>query len=157
MFGVLFFCQSPSVLNEWLLCIDNEQSEVPECVAGDFPEQQPGERQVSSDPLCPIYFIIHCLAYYDQPKNWLVFCFSYPCLPFGNWLLWLVLCYFFTLINEHAENIYDMLMISWSMMMNLWYFRGLGLFPEYLSVRTCSLDDHLGKQYNQEVEWDALS
>jgi hypothetical protein len=28
------------------------------------------------------------------------------------------------------------------MMMNLYYFRGLGLFLEYLSVRTCSLDDH---------------
>jgi hypothetical protein len=28
------------------------------------------------------------------------------------------------------------------MMMNLCYFRGLGLFLEYLSVRTCSLDDH---------------
>jgi hypothetical protein len=36
------------------------------------------------------------------------------------------------------------------MMMNLYHFRGLGLFPEYLSVRTCSLDDHLGKQYNYE-------
>jgi hypothetical protein len=36
------------------------------------------------------------------------------------------------------------------MMMNLCYFRGLGLFPEYLSVRTCSLDDHPGKQYNHE-------
>jgi hypothetical protein len=43
MFGVLFFCYSPSVLNEWLLCVDNEQYVVPECVAGDFPEQQPGE------------------------------------------------------------------------------------------------------------------
>jgi hypothetical protein len=30
------------------------------------------------------------------------------------------------------------------------YFRGLGLFLEYLSVRTCSLDDHRGKQYNHE-------
>jgi hypothetical protein len=43
MFGILFFCYSPSVLNEWLLCVDNEQSVVPECVAGDFPEQQPHE------------------------------------------------------------------------------------------------------------------
>jgi hypothetical protein len=31
------------MLNEWLLCVDNEQSEVSECVAGDFPEQQHGE------------------------------------------------------------------------------------------------------------------
>ena len=43
MFGVLFFCHSLSVLNERLLCVDNEQSKVPECVAGDFREQQPGE------------------------------------------------------------------------------------------------------------------
>jgi hypothetical protein len=74
-------------------------------------------RQVSSDPLCPIYFIIHCPAYYDQPKDWLVFCFSCPWLSFGNWLLWLVSCYCSTLINEHDENIYDTLMISW-----LWWW-----------------------------------
>jgi hypothetical protein len=87
-------------------------------------------RQVSSDPLCPTYFIIHCPAYQDQPKDWLVFCFSCPWLSFGNWLLWLVLCYCFTLINEHDENIYDMLMmISW-----LWWWTcdtlgDLGCFP----------------------------
>jgi hypothetical protein len=28
MFGVLFFCHSPSVMNERLLCVDNGQSEV---------------------------------------------------------------------------------------------------------------------------------
>jgi hypothetical protein len=43
MIGVLFLCHFPSVLNELLYCIDNEQSEVSECVAGDFPKQQPGE------------------------------------------------------------------------------------------------------------------
>jgi hypothetical protein len=43
MFGVLFFCHFPNVLNELLLCVDNEQSEGSECVAGDFSEQQPGE------------------------------------------------------------------------------------------------------------------
>lgn len=26
-----------------ILCVDNEQSVVPECVVGDFPEQQHGE------------------------------------------------------------------------------------------------------------------
>jgi hypothetical protein len=31
------------MLNEWLLCVDNEESVIIECVAGDFPEQQPGE------------------------------------------------------------------------------------------------------------------
>jgi hypothetical protein len=35
-------------------------------------------------------------------------------------------------------------------MMNLCYFRGLGLFLEYLSVRTYSLYDHPEKQYNHE-------
>jgi hypothetical protein len=29
---------------------------VPECVAEDLPEQQPGEGKLSSDPLCPIHF-----------------------------------------------------------------------------------------------------
>jgi hypothetical protein len=50
MFGVLFFCYSPSELNEGLLCVDNEQSEVSECVVGDFPEQQLGEGKC---PLTP--------------------------------------------------------------------------------------------------------
>jgi hypothetical protein len=43
MLGVLFFCYSSSVLNELFFCIDNEQYVVPEGVAGDFSEQQPGE------------------------------------------------------------------------------------------------------------------
>jgi hypothetical protein len=30
------------------------------------------------------------------------------------------------------------------MMIYLWHLRGLELFPEYLSVRTCSLRDHPG-------------
>jgi hypothetical protein len=53
MFGVLFSCHSPSVLNECLLCVVNKQSEVSECVAGDFAEQQPGEGK------CPLthYFL----------------------------------------------------------------------------------------------------
>jgi hypothetical protein len=34
--------------------------------------------------------------------------------------------------------------------MSLCYFRGLGLFSEYLSVRTYSLDDHPRKLYNHE-------
>jgi hypothetical protein len=114
-------------------------------------------RQVSSDPLCPTYFIIHCPAYHDQPKDWLVFSFSCPWLSFGNWLLWLESCYCLILINEHHENIlwYDDVILD--MMMNLWYFRGLWLFPEYLSVRTCSLDDHPRKQYNHDGGWDTLS
>jgi hypothetical protein len=30
------------------------------------------------------------------------------------------------------------------MMIYLWHLTGFGLFPEYLSVRTCSLRDHPG-------------
>jgi hypothetical protein len=37
------------------------------------------------------------------------------------------------------------------MMMYLWHLRGLERFLEYLSVRTCSLDDRPGKQCNQGV------
>jgi hypothetical protein len=62
-------------------------------------------RQVSSDPLCPIYFIIHCPAYYEQPKDWLALYLPCPWLPFG--LLWLDSCYCLTLINEHDVNTYD--------------------------------------------------
>jgi hypothetical protein len=74
-------------------------------------------RQVSSDPLCPIYFIIHCPAYYEQPKDWLAFYLLCPWLPFG--LLWLASCYCFTLINEHDVNTYDTTLSLW-----LWCWTG---------------------------------
>jgi hypothetical protein len=97
-------------------------------------------RQVSSDPLCPIYFIIHCPAYHDQPKDWLALYLPYPWLPFG--LLWLASCYCFTLIDEHDVNIYD------TMMLSRWWSCDIlgdsGHFPEYLSVRTCSGSDNPG-------------
>jgi hypothetical protein len=71
-------------------------------------------RQVSSNLLCPIYFIIHCPAYDDQPKDWLALYLTCPWLPFG--LLWLALCYCFNLINEHDVTIDDTMMLSrwWS-------------------------------------------
>jgi hypothetical protein len=59
-------------------------------------------RQVSSDLLCPIYFIIHQSAYHDQPKDWLALYLPYPWLPFGL-LLFSSMCYCSTLINEHDE------------------------------------------------------
>jgi hypothetical protein len=74
-------------------------------------------RQVSSDLLCPIYFIIHCLAYYEQPNDWLAFYLPSPWLPFG--LLWLDSCYCFTLINEHDVNTYDTMLSLW-----LWCWTG---------------------------------
>jgi hypothetical protein len=105
-------------------------------------------RQVSSDLLCPIYFIIHCPAYYEQPKDWLAFYLLSPWFPFG--LLWLDSCYCFTLINEHDVNTYDTML---SLLLWCWTGDTLGGssgFLECLSVRTCSLDDRPGKQCNHE-------
>jgi hypothetical protein len=59
MLGMMLSCHSPSVLNECLLCIVNEQSEVSECVAGDFPEQQHGEGKCPLTYLCPTHMIIN--------------------------------------------------------------------------------------------------
>jgi hypothetical protein len=42
----------PNVLNACSLYLDNEQSEVPECVVGDLPEQQPGEGK------CPLTYYV---------------------------------------------------------------------------------------------------
>jgi hypothetical protein len=74
-------------------------------------------RQVSSDPLCLIHFIIHCPAYYEQHKDWLAFYLPCPWLPFG--LLWLDSRYCFTLINEHDVNTYDTMLSLW-----LWCWTG---------------------------------
>jgi hypothetical protein len=52
MFCVLFICLYPNVLNAWSLCLDNEQLVVPECVAEDLPEQQPGEGK------CPLTYYV---------------------------------------------------------------------------------------------------
>jgi hypothetical protein len=74
-------------------------------------------RQVSSDLLCPIYFIIHQPAYHAQPKDLLALYLPCPWLPFG--LLWLASCYCFTVINEHDVNTYDMMLSLW-----LWCWTG---------------------------------
>jgi hypothetical protein len=108
-------------------------------------------RQVSSDPLCPTYFIIHCPTYHEQPKDGLVFCFL---SVFTLWelvtMISIMLLLYFNQWTWWEHLWYDDAILI--MMMNLWYFRRLGLFPEYLSVRTCPLDDHPGKQYNHEGE-----
>jgi hypothetical protein len=54
MFGVLFICLFPNVLNVWSLYLDNEQPVVPECVTEDLPEQQPGEGKCSL-----IHYVLH--------------------------------------------------------------------------------------------------
>jgi hypothetical protein len=46
----------PNVLNACSLYLDNEQSEIPECVFGDLPKQQPGEG------MCPLpHYVLHTL------------------------------------------------------------------------------------------------
>ena len=56
MFGVLFIYTFPNVLNVCSLYLDNEQLVVPECVAEDPSQQQPGEGK------CPLtYYVLHTL------------------------------------------------------------------------------------------------
>jgi hypothetical protein len=52
MIGVLFICLYPNVINAWSLYLDDEQPMVPECVAEDFLEQQPGEGK------CPLTYYV---------------------------------------------------------------------------------------------------
>jgi hypothetical protein len=52
------------------------------------------------------------------------------------------LCYCFNIINEHDVIFYDTMMLSQGGSSD--YFRGLRLFPECLSVRTCLGSDNLG-------------
>jgi hypothetical protein len=56
----MFWCDVhlyfPNVLNACSLYLDNKQSEIPECVVGDLPEQQLGEGK------CPLtYYVLHTL------------------------------------------------------------------------------------------------
>jgi hypothetical protein len=50
MYGVLFICLYPNVLNAGSLCLDNKQPVVHECVVEDLPEQQLGEGK------CPLTY-----------------------------------------------------------------------------------------------------
>ena len=89
-------------------------------------------KQVSSDLSCPtlLYNSLSRITLLKL-KDWLVYIYLILVYLFG--LIMVSLCYCFNLINEHDYLWYDDV-IS---MMILWYFRGLRLFPEYLSVRTC--------------------
>jgi hypothetical protein len=112
LYGVLF----PSVSRMLDVCLHSRRYRAVRGVWGNC-RRRPWAaatwwRQVSSDPLCPIYFIIHCPTYYEQPKDWLAFYLPYPWLPFG--LPWLASCYCFTLINEHDVNTYDTMLSLWS-------------------------------------------
>jgi hypothetical protein len=97
MFGVLFFCYSPSVLNVWSLCVHNKQSMFLEEVTGEALEQP------EDWLLCLIHFIIHSPTYHDQPKDWLPLHLPCSWLPFWVGLLWSTLYRCSTLINEHDE------------------------------------------------------
>jgi hypothetical protein len=46
----------PNVLSACSFYLDNEQSEVPECVVGDLPEQQPGEGKCPLTHYVPFIF-----------------------------------------------------------------------------------------------------
>ena len=106
-------------------------------------------RQVSSDPLCPTYFMIHCPALLYKTKgltslyslilvylfglSWLAFCY---CLNFNQWTwcehLW------------YDDVIPMMILLSWLCGWSCDTLGGSDLFPEYLSVRTFSWSDHPG-------------
>jgi hypothetical protein len=105
-------------------------------------------RQVSSDLLCPIYFIIHQPAYHEQPRDWLAFYLPCPWLPFWVTMVRFMLLLYFNQWTWCEHLWYDV--VSMIMMLDWWYFRGLERFLECLSVRTCSLDDRPGKQCNHE-------
>jgi hypothetical protein len=53
-----------------------------EGVAGEVPKKQLGEGHMSSDLLCPIYFIIHSPAYHEQPKALTSFLFTMSLITF---------------------------------------------------------------------------
>jgi hypothetical protein len=100
----------PNALNVWSLYLDNEQLVVPECVAKDLPEQQPGKGK------CPLtYYVL--LTYNSlsritllKLKDWLVCIYLVLVYLFG--LIMVSLCYCFNLINEHDVIIYDTMMLS---------------------------------------------
>jgi hypothetical protein len=74
-------------------------------------------RQVSSVPLCPIYFIIHCPAYYEQPKDLLAF--YLPCPWFTFWVT--MVNYMLALYSNQRtwwELLYDTMFLFW---MRWWY------------------------------------
>jgi hypothetical protein len=72
-----------NVLNACSLYLNNEQSEVLECVVGDLPEQQLGEGKCSQTYHVLLYFI-NSLSRITllKPKDLLVCTYLSPCSPF---------------------------------------------------------------------------
>jgi hypothetical protein len=73
---------------EWMIALRRQQAV---CVSRGSCRRSPWAatwwRQVSSGSLCPTNFIIYSPEYHDQPKNWLVFCLSYPLITFLGWAI----------------------------------------------------------------------
>ena len=130
MFGVLFICLYPNVLNAWSLCLDNDQPVVPECVAKDLPEQQPGEGKF---PLTH-YF----LRTYNSPSR-------ITLLKLKDWLvcIYRILVYLLVIMVSFMLLLY---LNQWTWceylwyddvipMMILWYFRVLGTCSQMLWIK----------------------
>jgi hypothetical protein len=132
--------------------IENDPVEEPEEPAGEAPEQQSvGGGKCPLTYLCPIHSLIHLPHYTFILKDWLAFVIHVLVYLFGSDYYWLALCYCWILINEHDENyLWYAVFPSFIKMLYLWPLRGLERFLECLSVRTCSMDDRLGKQCNHE-------
>ena len=97
-------------------------------------------RQVSSDLLCPTYFIIHrpALHYWNLRIDESVFTSSL-------FTFWVIMVSFMLLLYFNQWTWCEYLWYEdVILMMILWYFRGLKLFPEYLSIRTRSGSDNPG-------------
>jgi hypothetical protein len=135
---------------EWMIALHRQRAVrgSRECCMR-FPWATTWWRQVSFDPLCPTYFIIHCPAYHDQPKDWLVFCFFLSLVILSE-LVTMISIMLLLYFNQWTSWEYLWYDDDILIMINLYHFRGLELFLEYLSVETCSLDDHSRKKYNHE-------
>jgi hypothetical protein len=113
MFGVSFICLYPNILNAWSLYLDNNP-----WFMSVLPKIFLGNNLVKASVLWPImsYLLYNSPSRITllKPKDLTHLYLPYPCLSIG--LSWLALCYYFTLINEHDVNIYDMMMLSrwWS-------------------------------------------
>jgi hypothetical protein len=83
-----------------------------------------------------------------KPKDLTSFLFTLYLVAFWVIMVTFMLVLYFNQSTwwEYLWYIDDILI----MMMSLCYFSGLGLLSEYLSVRTCSLDDHPRKLCSHE-------
>jgi hypothetical protein len=79
-------------------------------------------RQVSSDLLCPIYFIIHQSAYHDQSKDWLALHFTLSLITFWVTMVSFMLLLYFNQCTWCEHLWYDVVIMI--MMLDWWYFKG---------------------------------